>query len=68
MQNRLFLLLRYIDKVLQNLILIFYIYIYNNNARGKIINVQSRDKSINRETWFETLDNKPGIDNDNKQS
>lgn len=67
MQNRLFLLLRYIDKVLQNLILIFYIYIYNN-ARGKIINVQSRDKSINRETWFQTLDNKPGIDNDNKQS
>lgn len=42
-------------------------YIYNN-ARGKIINVQSRDKSINRETWFQTLDNKPGIDNDNKQS
>lgn len=67
MQNRLFLLLRYIDKVLQNLILIFYVYIYNN-ARGKIINVQSRDKSINRETWFQTLDNKPGIDNDNKQS
>lgn len=28
-----------------------------NNARGKIINVRSHDKSINRETWFQTLDN-----------